>query len=79
MSSSTQNTSQRAEASFSGQNGRISVGGDIVEVRNGNVSVNGIPHGQASPKSQIRYVVQGQGQGRKAQLFIDGVERPPSR
>lgn len=65
----------RSEGALSGGDGRIFVNGDVVEVRRGEITVNGISYGNASPGSRIRYIVEGQ----KRQLFVDNEERKPHR
>jgi hypothetical protein len=70
-----QTASVHSEGSLSGENGRMSVGGDIVEIRRGEVLVNGVSYGRVSSNARVRYTVQGQ----KRQLFVDGEERQPHR
>lgn len=53
----------------------MSIAGDVVEVRHGEVRVNGISYGSVPSGSRVRYVVEGQ----KRQLFVDGQERGPQR
>ena len=68
-------TSSRSEGVVSGENSRMSIAGDVVEVRHGEVRVNGISYGSVPSGSRVRYVVEGQ----KRQLFVDGQERGPQR
>ena len=68
-------TSSRSEGVVSGENSRMSIAGDVVEVRHGEVRVNGISYGKVPSGSRVRYSVEGQ----KRQLFVDDEERGPQR
>lgn len=70
LSSSPSGTS--SEASFTGNDGRHNVNGDIVEVRHGRLTVNGEPYGTVGPESFIRYRIRGD----KKTLIVDGKVRP---
>ena len=70
MSSSQSGTS--SEASFSGHDGKHVVDDDVVEIRQGQLTVNGMAYGAVTPASAIRYTVQGD----KKTLMVDGQVRP---
>ncbi|BBA33256.1 uncharacterized protein sS8_1296 [Methylocaldum marinum] len=61
------------QAVISGQQGKISLNGDRVEVRDGRVTWNGVSYGAVGKKSIVTYVVDGS----VKRLFVDGVERLP--
>ncbi|TCS36314.1 hypothetical protein EDC30_107131 [Paucimonas lemoignei] len=61
-----------SEVSFSGNDGRHEVNGDVLEVRQGRLSVNGEYYGTVKSDSMIRYTVRG---GQK-KLTVDGKPRP---
>lgn len=51
--------SSSSAATFTGKNGRLSVAGDIIEAKDGVLTVNGIPYGMVNETSVIKYTVQG--------------------
>jgi len=75
VTSSVTNGQSTAEATVSGQNGVITVNGDKVEIKDGRLSVNGIPYGTVGAHSVVKYTVN----GKVKKLFVDGVERKPDK
>lgn len=72
VSLSTSQSGASSEASFTGNDGRHTVNDDVIEIRQGQLSVNGVSYGTVSPQSFIRYRVQGD----KKTLIVDGKMRP---
>jgi|GEM_PF-1709631 len=62
-----------AQAVITGQHGIIALNGDQVEVKDGRLTWNGVPHGTVGKNSVVKYVVNGS----VKKLFVDGVERQP--
>ncbi|MDB5839319.1 MAG: hypothetical protein JWQ23_1271 [Herminiimonas sp.] len=62
-------------ASFTGQNARVSVNGDLVQARQGILTVNGVPYGTVNETSVVKYTVR---DGEKL-LLVDGVPRKPEQ
>lgn len=71
VSTSSSQSGSSSEASFTGQDGRHTVNGDVIEIRQGQLTVNGTPYGTVKPESSIRYRVQ----GNKKTLAVDGKDR----
>lgn len=65
---STSGTESSSEASFSGSDGRHVVNGDVIEVKRGRLTINGVSYGTVTPESTIRYRVR----GAKKILTVDG-------
>lgn len=65
----------QSQGSMSGQNGVITVGDDVVQVKDGRLSLNGVAYGTVRPDSQVSYTVRGQ----EKQLRVDGRLRLPER
>jgi hypothetical protein len=63
-----------SSAKFTGKNGRVSVDGDLVQARDGVLTVNGKPYGSVSEKSVVQYMVR---DGERV-LTVDGVPRKPA-
>lgn len=72
VSLSSSATGASSEASFTGNDGRHIVNEDIVEIRHGRLTVNGVPYATVGPQSFIRYRVQGD----TKTLIVDGKVRP---
>ncbi|HYE35361.1 hypothetical protein [Methylocaldum sp.] len=62
-----------AQAVITGQHGTIALNGDRVEVKDGRLTWNGVPHGVVGKNSVVKYTVN----GTVKKLFVDGVERRP--
>jgi ribosomal protein S6E (S10) len=70
---STSSASSGSSARFTGKNGRVSVNGDLVQARDGVLTVNGVSYGTVDEKSVVQYTVR---DGEKI-LTVDGVPRKP--
>ena len=75
VSSGAASAGSSSEAIFTGNDGRHIVDGDVVEIKAGRLSVNGLPYGRVKTQSVVRYSVQ----GKKKTLFVDGVERKSAK
>lgn len=73
--SASNNTSSGSSATFRGRNASISVDGDLVQARDGVLSVNGVPYGRVDQNAVVNYSVKN---GEK-RLTVDNVERKPLR
>jgi hypothetical protein len=62
-------------ATFVGKNGLVRVDSDIIEAKDGVLTVNGIPYGTVSATSVVKYTVQ----DKEKTLSVDGVIRTPAR
>lgn len=71
-SSSTASNSN-SSATLSGANGSAVVNGDQVQVRGGELTVNGVPYGRVDANAVVKYSVNN---GTK-QLTVNNVERKP--
>jgi hypothetical protein len=70
---STSSASSGSSARFTGKKGRVSVNGDLVQARDGVLTVNDVPYGTVDEKSVVQYTVR---DGEKI-LTVDGVPRKP--
>jgi hypothetical protein len=70
----TASSSSASSAKFTGKKGRVSVNGDLVQARDGVLTVNGVPHGTVNENSVVQYTVR---DGEKT-LTVDGVPRKPA-
>lgn len=70
VSSSSGQASASSEVSFSGSEGKHIVNGDVIEVRGGQLMLNGRHYATVDSGSSIRYSVQGSSK----RLFVDGKE-----
>jgi hypothetical protein len=68
-------SSAASSAKFTGKNGRVSVNGDLVQAREGVLTINGVSYGAVNEKSVVQYVVR---DGEKI-LTVDGVPRKPAQ
>jgi hypothetical protein len=75
VSASSSQSGSSSEASFTGQDGQHTINDDVIEIRHGQLTVNGVPYGTVKPESAIRYSVQGD----KKALSVDGKDRPLRR
>ncbi len=71
--SASSSTGSRAQAALVSPSGKAVVDGDTVEVRGGEISVNGHSYGSAPPGTHVRYVKEN-GIGK---LFVGDAERQP--
>jgi hypothetical protein len=71
-SSSTASNSN-SSATLRGANGSVVVNGDQVQLRGGELTVNGVPYGRVDPNAVVKYSVNN---GTK-QLTVNNVERNP--
>jgi hypothetical protein len=62
-----------SSAMFTGRNAVVRVAGDTVEAHNGELKVNGVPHGTVDDNSVVKYVAS----GKKKTLTVNGVPRVP--
>jgi hypothetical protein len=72
-STSSASSTRASSAKFTGRNGKVSVNGDLVQARDGVLTVNDVSYGAVTDKSVIQYVVR---DGEKM-LTVDGVPRKP--
>ncbi len=72
---SASSSAARSTATFTGKNSRVSVNGDLVQAKDGVLTVNGVAYGSVNEKSVVTYSVQG---GKKT-LSVDGTVREPAR
>lgn len=72
---SASSSAVRSTATFTGKNSRVSVNGDLVQAKDGVLTVNGVAYGSVNDKSVVTYSVQG---GKKT-LSVDGTVREPAR
>jgi hypothetical protein len=70
---SSSSTSSNA-ATFIGKNGLVRIGSDVIEAKDGVLTLNGVPHGTVSATSVVKYTVQ----DKEKTLSVDGVIRPPA-
>jgi hypothetical protein len=66
-------SSTASSAKFTGRNGKVSVNGDLVEARDGLLTVNGKAYGKVENGSVVQYVVRDS----ERTLMVDGVARKP--
>ncbi|MDB5761784.1 MAG: hypothetical protein JWQ21_779 [Herminiimonas sp.] len=72
-SNSTPSSSHSSAAAFTGKNGRVSVNGDMVQAKNGVLTINGVSYGTVNDTSVIRYSVR----NNEKVLSVDGIVRKP--
>jgi hypothetical protein len=73
QASSSSHSSSSAQAVLVSPSGKAVVDGDTVELRGGEISVNGVSYGSAPPGTHVRYVKEN-GVGK---IFVGDAERPP--
>ncbi|MGX2040794.1 hypothetical protein ACWJKU_11785 [Methylocaldum sp. MU1018] len=71
--SSVSNGNSSAQAVITGQRGTVALNGDRIEVKDGRLTWNGVPHGTVGKNSVVKYIVN----GTVKKLFVDGIERLP--
>jgi hypothetical protein len=70
---SSSSTSSSA-ATLVGKNGLVQVGSDVIEAKDGVLTLNGVPYGTVSATSVVKYTVQ----DKEKTLSVDGVIRTPA-
>ncbi|MBK9218189.1 MAG: hypothetical protein RJA63_302 [Pseudomonadota bacterium] len=70
-SSSSSHSSGASEVTLSGTHCRASVNGDSIEIRAGEVFVNGVSHGPVPAGAEVRYRVSAEG----GRLTVEGALR----
>jgi hypothetical protein len=60
-------------ATLVGKNGLVRVGSDVIEAKDGVLTLNGVPYGTVGATSVVKYTVQ----DKEKTLSVDGVIRTP--
>jgi hypothetical protein len=74
-SSSDSSAGSHSEIAFTGNSGVHRVNGDVIEARDGVLTVNGVSYGKVTDQSVIKYSVRGD----KKTVYVDGAVRKPVR
>jgi hypothetical protein len=74
-SSSDSSAGSHSEIAFTGNSGVHRVNGDVIEARDGVLTVNGVSYGKVTDRSAIKYSVR----GNKKTVYVDGAVRQPVR
>lgn len=74
-SNSASSSTAGSAATFTGKNGRVSVNGDLVQAKDGVLTVNGVAYGTVNENAVVTYTVRDQ----EKTLAVDGAIRKPVR